>query len=291
MSSALVVAMVFAAIAVASSPSVAIAVITDTRSSGPVSTAVLGVTVLKDVLVIVLFAVALTVAYSVLEPEQAGESNVALTLAIEIGGSIVVGGLFGAAIGGYLRWIGQHLVVFTVALAWILVEVSAAMHLELLLVALTAGFTLNALNPKEGDAFVHALEAASLPLYALFFSLAGAGVHLKELALVWQWALLLVVVRAVALWLGTWIGARIGRAPAEVGRHAWPAFISQAGVALGMATLLAREFPGWGAELQSFFVGLVAIHEIIGPVAAKWTLDRAGETGKAPARAGSGLGH
>lgn len=133
-----------AAIAVASSPSVAIAVITDTRSSGPV---------------------------------------------FEIGGSIMVGGLFGAAIGGYLRWIGQHLVVLTVAL--------------------TAGFTLN--------------------------------VHLKELALVWQWALLLVVVRAFALWLGRWIGARIGRAPAEVGRHAWPAFISQAGVALGMATLLARE--------------------------------------------------
>ncbi|MFQ5529753.1 MAG: hypothetical protein ACE5FP_05325, partial [Gemmatimonadota bacterium] len=47
----LTVAMVFACVAVASSPSVAIAVITDTESAGPVSTTILGVTVLKDVLV------------------------------------------------------------------------------------------------------------------------------------------------------------------------------------------------------------------------------------------------
>ncbi|MDH3427787.1 MAG: sodium:proton exchanger, partial [Gemmatimonadota bacterium] len=152
--------------------------------------------------------------------------------------------------------------------------------------------TLELLNPKQGDAFVTALEAASLPLYALFFSLAGAAVHLAELAAVWQWAILFVLLRIAGLWVGTIIGARVGGAPPAVRRHAWPGFISQAGVALGMATLVAREFPSWGADLQGFFVGLVAIHELIGPIAAKWTLDRAGETGRAPSRAGvSGLAH
>lgn len=277
----LTVAMVFASVAIASSPSVAIAVITDTESAGPVSTAVLGVTVLKDVLVIILFAGALTISFAVLEPDQVGQSSLAMDLLREIAGSIIVGALFGAAIDGYLRWFGQHLVLFTIAIAWILVEVALGLHLELLLMALTAGFTLEALDPKEGDKFVSALEAASLPLYALFFSLAGAAVHLSELAAVWQWALILVLVRAVALWVGTVVGARAGGAPLAVGRHAWPAFISQAGVALGMATLVAREFPDWGVELQGFFVALVAIHELIGPIAAKWTLDRAGETGQA----------
>jgi Kef-type K+ transport system membrane component KefB len=277
----LTVAMVFASVAIASSPSVAIAVITDTESAGPVSTAVLGVTVLKDVLVIILFAGALTVSFAVLEPDQVGQSSLAMDLLREIAGSIIVGALFGAAIDGYLRWLGQHLVLFTIAIAWILVEVALVLHLELLLMALTAGFTLEALDPKEGDKFVSALEAASLPLYALFFSLAGAAVHLSELAAVWQWALILVLVRAVALWVGTVVGARVGGAPLAVRQHAWPAFISQAGVALGMATLVAREFPDWGVELQGFFVALVAIHELIGPIAAKWTLDRAGETGQA----------
>ena len=167
--------------------------------------------------------------------------------------------------------------------------------------ALTAGFTLENIVPVEGTRFVEALEAASLPLYAVFFSLAGAAVHLSELGTVWEWALALVGVRALAIYLGTRWGARVGRSPEVVGRTSWGGFISQAGVALGMATILKEEFPTWGAEMYEFFVGMVAIHELVGPVMAKWTLDRAGEVGAAggadgpdapgaPARAGGAGG-
>lgn len=273
------IAIVFASIAVASSPSVAIAVITDTRSKGPVSTTVLGVTVLKDVLVIVLFAIALSFAYTLLEPGGAEQGSVMLDLAREIGGSILVGAATGAVMAAYLTWVKQHLVLFTIAMAWILAELALMLHLELLLMALTAGFVLENMLPVEGTRFVEALEAASLPLYAVFFGLAGAAVHLTELAAVWIWALVLVGTRALAIYLGSALGARIGQAPAVVGRTAWGAFISQAGVAVGMAELLSREFPTWGAELYGFFVGMVAIHELAGPVLAKWTLDRAGEVG------------
>jgi Kef-type K+ transport system membrane component KefB len=264
---------------VASSPSVAIAVITDTRSKGPVSTTVLGVTVLKDVLVIVLFAIALSFTYTLLDPDGAGHSGEITNLVREIGGSIAVGALVGVAIAAYLRFVRQHLVLFTIAMAWFMVEIAAVLHLELLLLALTAGIVLENLVPVEGTRFVEALEAASLPLYAVFFSLAGATVHLSELAAVWQWALVLVGVRALAIFLGTSWGARLGRSPEVVRRTAWGGFVSQAGVALGMATLLAQEFPTWGADLQGFFVGMVAVHELAGPVLAKWTLDRAGEVG------------
>jgi Kef-type K+ transport system membrane component KefB len=278
-STVIAIAIVFAAIAVASSPSVAIAVITDTRSKGPVSTTVLGVTVLKDVLVIVLFAIALSFTYSLLNPAGADHVGEMLELGREIGGSIVVGVLFGALIAAYLRWVRQHLVLFTIAMAWVMFEVTLLLHLELLLMALTAGFALENLLPVEGTKFVDALEAASLPLYAVFFGLAGAAVHISKLAAVWQWAVVLVGVRALAIVLGTSWGARVGQSPEVVRRTAWGGFISQAGVALGMADLLSREFPTWGAELYGFFVGMVAIHELAGPVLAKWTLDRAGEVG------------
>jgi len=273
------IAVVFASIAVASSPSVAIAVITDTRSKGPVSTTVLGVTVLKDVLVIVLFAIALSFTYSLLDPAGADHGGEMLELGREIGGSIAVGVLAGAVIAAYLRWVKQHLVLFTIAMAWVMLELAVLFHLELLLLALTAGFVLENLLPVEGTEFVEVLESASLPLYAVFFSLAGAAVHLSELAAVWLWAVILVSVRALAIYLGTSWGARVGRSPEVVRRTAWGAFISQAGVALGMAELLSREFPTWGAELYGFFVGMVAIHELAGPVLAKWSLDRAGEVG------------
>jgi Kef-type K+ transport system membrane component KefB len=270
---------VFAAIAVASSPSVAIAVITDTRSKGPVSTTVLGVTVLKDVLVIVLFAIALSFTYTLIDPAGPERGSVISDLVREIGGSMVVGALVGALIAAYLRWVNQHLVLFTIGMAWVMVEVASMLHLELLLLALTAGFVLENLVPVEGTKYVDVLEAASLPLYAIFFGLAGAAVHLSDLAAVWVWAFTLVGVRALAIYLGTAWGARIGRSPEVVRRTSWGGFISQAGVALGMAELLSREFPTWGAELYGFFVGMVAVHELVGPVLAKWTLDRAGEVG------------
>jgi Kef-type K+ transport system membrane component KefB len=275
------VSLIFASVAVASSPSVAIAVITDTKSRGPVSTAVLGVTVIKDVVVIVLFAAALAVVYDILEPGGAGQGAVARDVARRIGGSLLVGGVAGVAIAVYLRRVGQHLVLFTVAVAWILMETAVALDLELLLLGLSAGFTLENLVPSEGSRFVGAVEAASMPLYAIFFGLAGVRVHLFELADVWVWAGVLIAVRCAGIFVGTRLGARLGGAPDVVRRASWPAFISQAGVALGMVELVSHEFPTWGAELRGFFVGMVAVHELIGPVAAKWALDRAGEVGKA----------
>lgn len=276
----LTVAVVFGSIAIASSPSVAIAVITDTRSQGPVSSTVLGVTVLKDVLVIVAFAAALSVAYGVLEPSAAGGGGgLGLGLALEIGGSLVVGGLLGLGIAAYLRYVGRQMVLFALGVAWLAAELAAVLHLEVLLLALTAGFTLENLLPVAGHRFVESLEAASLPLYALFFSLAGAHVELGALADLWTWALLLIAVRGFGLWVGTGLGARLARAPEAIGRRAWLGFISQAGVALGMVTILARSFPTWGEELRTLFVAMVAVHEVVGPIALQWALERSGEAG------------
>lgn len=279
----LTVAVVFGSIAIASSPSVAIAVITDSKAEGPVSTTVMGVTVIKDVLVIVAFAVALSVAYTVLEPAAAassGEGSLALSLTREIGGSLVVGALLGVGIAAYLRWVGTHMVIFTVGVAWLAAELAAALHMEVLLMGLTAGFTLENLLPVEGHEFVESLEQASLPLYALFFSLAGASVHLEALGDLWHWALLLIVVRAFGLWLGTDLGARLGKSTESVRQWAWLGFISQAGVTLGMVTILERSFPTWGAELKTLFVAMVAVHELVGPVALDWVLGRTGEAGR-----------
>lgn len=273
------VAVVFGSVAIASSPSVAIAVITDSRARGPVSTTVMGVTVIKDVIVIVAFAAALSVAYAVLEP-AAGEGGLGLSLAWEIGGSILVGAVLGAGVAAYLKWVRAHMVLFTLAVAWLAAETAFLLHLEVLLLGLTAGFTLENLLPVEGGEFVEGLELASLPLYALFFSLAGAAVHLDALVDLWYWALLFIGVRGLGLWIGTDLSARLGGAPEPVRRWAWLGFISQAGVALGMVTILARSFPTWGAELQTLFVAMVAVHELIGPVALDWMLGKTGEAGR-----------
>jgi Kef-type K+ transport system membrane component KefB len=279
MSVVVVIAMVFGSIAIANSPSVAIAVINDTRSRGPVSSTILGVTVLKDVVVILLFAVALSVARAALSPAAGFEPEFFLKLGGELGGSILVGVLSGLVIAALLPRVGRHLVVFALAVAFINAYVASLFHLEILLLSLVAGFFLENISPVHGEPFVRGLEANAMPVYALFFALAGAGIHLSDLRALWPFVAGFVIARAGAIFLGTWVGARVGGAEPEVRRYAWLGFVSQAGVTLGMVVIAARAFPDWGAELATLFVAMVALHELVGPVLLQLGLRRAGEVG------------
>ena len=115
---------------------------------------------------------------------------------------------------------------------------------------------------------------------ALFFSLAGATIHLAEIRALWPVALAVVAARALALWAGCLAGARLARAEPEVARYAWLGLISQAGVALGLATVAAEALPGVGAGMLTLFLAMIAIHEVVGPIAFRHALIRSGEAGR-----------
>lgn len=274
------IALILGSIAVANSPSVAIAIINDTRSAGPVATTILSVTVIKDVVVIVLFAIALSVARTLVAEGVGFDITFFFDIGREIGGSILAGAIIGWLISVYLRRVGTNIVLFTFAVAFINATLARELHLEILLVSLTAGFFLENISPVEADPFVDGVHRNSLPLYALFFALAGASIHIGELRELWMFALLFVGLRAAAIFGGTVAGARLAGAEPEVQRYAWLGFISQAGVTLGMVVIAGRAFPEWGAELRTLFVSMVAIHELIGPVAMQYGLRRAGEMGR-----------
>lgn len=276
---AFIIAMVFGAIAVANSPTVTIAVIAESRSEGPLARTVLGVTILKDVAVIVLFAVALAVARNALG--EGGGEPLGLTLARELGGSVAVGVGFGVVIAGFLRRVGRDIPVFLLAMCFTIWQVAATFHLETLLIALTAGFWVENFSEAEGQDLIQAIERLSLPVYALFFAAAGAKVDLGMLATLWPFAILLSAIRAACVWAGATLGARLAGAEPVVVRYAWLGFISQAGVTLALSTIVARSFPTWGLEIQAMIIAMIAIHELVGPIGFQYALKRAGEVGKA----------
>ena len=272
---AIVIAFVFGAVAVANSPTVTIAVIAESGADGPVARTVLGVTVLKDVCVIVLFAVSLTVARDALG--EGGGEPLGVTLARELGGSIAVGLAFGIIISLFLRYVGRDVPVFILGTCFAIWQVAAAFHLETLLIALTAGFWVENFSRARGEELIKGIERLSLPVYALFFAAAGAKVNLDTLAQLWPFALMLAGARAICVWAGTALGARLGGAEPEVRRYAWLGFISQAGVTLALSTIVARTFPTWGTDVQALIIAMIAIHELVGPIGFQWALRRAGE--------------
>ncbi|NIP77808.1 MAG: sodium:proton exchanger, partial [Gemmatimonadetes bacterium] len=165
-----------------------------------------------------------------------------------------------------------------------LVLVAHAIHIELLLTAVAAGFVIENFS-EAGDRLIDAIEANSLVVFAIFFALAGAALDLQTVVAFWPVALVVVLARAALTWAGTRVGARYADSPPEVTRLAWMGLISQAGVTLGLSLLVAAEFPAWGDQFVAVTTAVIIVHLLVGPVLLKVALARAGEDGDSPSAA------
>jgi Kef-type K+ transport system membrane component KefB len=273
---ALAVALVLGAIAAASSPAVTMALMDELDARGPFARTVLGVTIAKDVLVIVLFTLVLAIARP-LTSAGALDVSVAWTMLLHVAGSIATGVALGYAVSHYLRLIDRDTPLFLVALAFVTAEVARLVGLETMLIALAAGFYARNFSPVEGERLRADLKRGALPVYIIFFALAGAGLHLESLADLWPWVLLLVALRALGLRLGTRWAGRSPAVPADLARHGWLGLVSQAGVTLGLAAAARRAFPEWGVSLEALVVVMIGIHEVVGPICFRRALRLTGE--------------
>lgn len=278
-SAALALGALVGAISIATSPAATIAVINDVKARGPVTTAVLSTVVLKDVVVVVLFSVIGTFAVSAVSGEGGGD-GVGLYLLQHIGGALALGALVGALMAAYLRYVKREVLLFLVATVFTAAFVADRLHVEMVVLFITAGFVAANFS-SEGEHLLERVETLSLPVYVVFFTLAGAHLDLGDLYRIAPFAGALVALRVAAIWVGTQLGGRIGGASEEVRRHGWLGFVSQAGVALSLSGILASEEMGLGAvgaKLSTLVVASIALNELIGPVLLKIGLTRAGET-------------
>ncbi|HXF94639.1 MAG TPA: cation:proton antiporter [Gemmatimonadales bacterium] len=271
-----VLALVLGTVAAAFSPAVTMAVIEEADAHGPFARAVLGVTIVGDVVLIVLLTVILAVGRPLVSAGAIHLGTVWSAL-LHVPLSAVAGVALGVLVDRYLRLVKRDTPLFLVALAFFTAEVARLLGLEGMLMALAAGFYLENVSPVEGERLVEALRRGSLPVYVVFFGLAGAGLHLEALRELWPWILVIVGLRAWALRTGVrWAGRDPAVTPA-LARHAWLGLISQAGLALGLATVTRRAFPAWGVSLEALIVTMIGIHELVGPVLFRRALGLAGE--------------
>lgn len=263
------------------SPAVTIAIMSETGSDGPVSETSLGVVVLADILIIVAFTVVHALDASVFEARGgAAAMSPLVKLAIEIGGSAAVGMVVALAILAWHRVVRAHLSLFILAVCIIATEVGSRLHLDALLVCLVAGLLLQNVLGLRGEVLVRALAPAGLPIYAVFFALAGANLHLADLAALWPVALILSLIRGLALIGSGRLGAQWSGADLSIKRWMPYALIPQAGVSVGLAELLGRHFPSWGAGMRALVLAVMTVNVIVGPLLLRYALTQAGETGR-----------
>ena len=229
------------------SPTMTAAVMADSGARGRLSDTVLAMVVLADLVILVLFSVSMQLARVVFGTGAGGGAEVLARLAWEIGGAVAFGVLIGVLFALYLRYIGREITLVLLAVCAVLSQVGSTQQLQPLLAALAAGVVIENLAVAQGDTLRAAVRRGAPPVLVVFFvggrRLAASGCggrHRRHRAS-----------RCPPSGSGSsgWAceaGVRLSGVPNSIGTYAWTGLVSQAGITLGFASVVATEFPGLG---------------------------------------------
>jgi Kef-type K+ transport system membrane component KefB len=274
-----VMSLVLGVTMVAQSPAVVVALQSEMASDGPLTRTVLGVVVISDLLVIILFAVFSSLAKSMLG-SNTDALHTAGALAWELVGSIAIGVCIGLIIAIYLRYVKGRSSLFVLAATFLLAEVGQRIDLDPLLLALAAGVFIRNVT-RHGERLQEEIEVSSLPVYVIFFAVTGATIRIHELLVVGIPALVLVLVRATGFICLGRVATTLAEAPLPVRKYIGFGLMPQAGLALALALLFVKTFPVIGAGASALVFGGVAINEMLAPVFYRFALVASGEAGQA----------
>jgi Kef-type K+ transport system membrane component KefB len=238
----------------------------------------MGTVVIADMVVIIMFAAASALAQNA-TGGGADVMEMLGTLAWELFGSIGIGLVVGVLIAAYMRSNAGSSALFVAAVSFVVAEVGQRVHLDPLLVMLAAGILIRNAT-RAADTLHHGIEAAALPVYVAFFAVAGATIHLGAIVTMAVPALIVIAVRSTGLVLGSRVAASVADAPEAVKRFSGFGLLPQAGLALALALIFSRTFPQFGAEASALVFGVVALNELLAPIAFRIALIRSGEAGK-----------
>lgn len=93
----------------------------------------------------------------------------------------------------------------------------------------------------------------------------------------WPLAVFLVIVRTIGILGSTVFAGILNNDPPQHRRIAWMAYITQAGVAIGLAQMAQRRFPELGVYLTTLVLAVITINQVVGPITFKVALKMAGE--------------
>lgn len=81
---------------------------------------------------------------------------------------------------------------------------------------------------------------------------------------------------------GSYTGARLAHSNKMIHRSHGITLLPQAGVAIGLALSLLKEpvFKNLSPMILNFIIATTLIHELIGPIIAKFVIDKSGESKK-----------
>jgi NhaP-type Na+/H+ or K+/H+ antiporter len=284
----LYLALVFGAMAPASAPAGTVAVLQECKAKGRLTNALYAVVGLDDGLAIMIFAIAVALARMLLMGGKLSVGSLLEGPVLEIIGSIALGCAIGAVAGYFMQRLSSDDAILAISLGSILLCTGVAIYfdLSLILANLSLGMIHVNLYPAGNRRAYRAIEFLTLPVYIIFFFLAGAHLQIGLLPSMGLLGLVYVLCRIGGLMGGAFLGGVLSKQSPVIRKYLGMGILCQAGVAIGLSLLAAGQFRPLGEAGRNLAVMVVntiaattIIFEIIGPIGTKIAITKAGEFG------------
>lgn len=274
--------LVLSALASATAPASTVMTIKQTGSKGDFVDTLLQVVALDDVVGLVLYSVAISVAIAII-PATGVFSIINVIKPILINLLVLLaGGLFGVLLKILMpksRSTDNRLIIL-ISLLFAFCGICALLDVSPLLGCMSMGMIY--VNLAKDDKLFKQLNYFSPPILLLFFVRSGLTFKLDSLigtsATIGSVSLLMVgvlyfIVRIIGKYIGAYIGCLITKKDEKIRNYLGLALIPQAGVAIGLAALGARTLGGeMGTALETIVLASSVLYELIGPGLAKLSL-------------------
>ena len=301
-------AIILGAVASATAPAATLMVVKQYKARGPVTKTLLPVVALDDAVGLVLFAISFGVAKSIatigdgLNPWQIVISTIVEPI-LEVILSIGLGALIGLIFTFIERFFHSRSKRLAVSVAFVLLTVAISMIKFSIPfgnsgVSMHVGFSSLLACMMLGTIFCNIcdfsaelmdrLDRWTAPIYVLFFVISGAELNLGVFNIFkpGNWVFIVIGIVYIAFrCLGKYFGARtsatISKAEPNVKKYLGITLFPQAGVALGMANMVASETEIFQNNTPLIVLNIilfsVLIYEIVGPFLTKISLQKSGE--------------
>ena len=263
----------------AQSPAVVMALLSETRADGPLSRLVLATVVVADLVVVVMYSVVAAIAGAVMGGEI-DLGGTAISVGWELFGSMGFGVVIGMVIAVFLRHVKQGAALFALMVCVVVAEIGSRVHLDPLVVMLAAGVWLENFSRADANKLLRGFEAAELPVFLVFFALAGSKLDILELWATIIPVALIAATRAGVFYLGCRAACARTHADPVVAKYAWTGLVPQAGLSLALVVVIQKNFPSFGPAAGVLLLSVVGINQLIAPVVLRSSLVRSREAGK-----------
>jgi len=272
------------AIATATAPAATVMVIQEYNAEGPLTSTMMAVIGIDDAIALIVFSLISPIAYAQFQGGMdINFSEVMFHPMIEILGAVVVGLIAGYAAQYLIASYDQKIKKILATLTMILISTSVSIYFNFspLIANMTVGFAVRNFAKKNLQ-ISEFLDTITIPLYAMFFIIAGTEIRFSEMGSKSFFIISAAyfITRAIGKIGGASLAAQISGASENVKKYVGLGLLPQSGVAIALAYSVEKQYieaPEVGLLIFNTLLLTAALTEIIGPLMTKYALLESGE--------------